>query len=262
MTTLTPSNDVSQHELTFFRIDKGRNHHYVDQAGNKIPGVTSILGDGMPKPALLPWGIKSVSEYAVNNWEELSKLPISDRLTTLKGSPYAERDAAANRGTEVHRFAEMLIKGEAVSPPLEIRPYVENYARFLDEWEVEPYLVEVSIVNHRVRYCGTLDMVVRIPKLGDGLFIADIKTNRSGVYGETAFQLAAYANAERYQQDGLEYDFPKGIERGFVIHVTAEACKLYELPITPKVFRQFCYVAEVAKAANESKGYVREVTNG
>jgi hypothetical protein len=246
-------------DLSFFRVDKGRNHWYEDARGKKIPGVTTILSSGLPKPALLPWGIKSVAEYAINHWGELEAKPIAERLTELKNAPYADRDAAANRGTEVHNFGEKLIKGEEVSPPPELIGYVEAYARFLDEWEVEPLLVENAIVNHRVRYAGTFDMVIRIPWFGDDPVIADIKTSRSGVYGETAFQLAAYANAEKYQANGEEFDFPKGIKRGFVIHVRPEGYGFYEVPIKAKQFREFCYIAEVAKAAEDARHYVKKV---
>jgi hypothetical protein len=71
--------------------------------------------------------------------------------------------------------------------------------------------------------------------------------------------MAAYANAERYQLDGEELEFPQGIKRGFVVHVRPEGYGLYEVPIGKAVFRQFCYIAEVAKAADDAKGYVKEV---
>lgn len=30
-------------------------HWYQDATGAKIPGVTGIVGDGLPKPALIAW---------------------------------------------------------------------------------------------------------------------------------------------------------------------------------------------------------------
>ena len=41
-------------------------HWYVDANGLKVPGVTTLIGNGLPKPALVGWGIKSVAEYAVS----------------------------------------------------------------------------------------------------------------------------------------------------------------------------------------------------
>ena len=240
---------------TFKRVNYGRGHGYKDGNGNKIPGVTTILGAGLAKPALMAWGIKSVAQYAIDHWDDLAAKPVSARLEELKGSPYADRDAAANRGTEVHSYAERLMRGEEVTPPDAIRGHVESYVKFLDEWEPEPVLVEASVANFRVGYAGSLDMVVKIPKLGDGLFIADIKTSRSGIFGEVAFQLAAYANAEWYLKDG-EMKYMPEIDRGLAIHVRADGYDVYELPIGREVFRQFEYIAQVAKAVELAKDYV------
>jgi len=239
----------------FKRVNYGRGHGYKDTNGNKIPGVTTILSNGMPKPALVGWGIKSVAQYAVDHWDELAELPVSRRLEELKQSPYADRDAAANRGTEVHSYAERLIRGEEVEPPEEIRGHIESYIGFLDEWEPEPVLVEASVANFKVGYAGSLDMVVKIPRLGDGLFIADIKTSRSGIFGDVAFQLSAYANAEWYLKDGEMHPMPK-IERGLAIHVRADGYDVYEVPIGKAIFRQFEYICQVAKAAEASREYV------
>lgn len=224
--------------------------------GRKLPGVTTILSNGMAKPALIAWGMKATSQYAIDHWDELAEMPVSKRLEVLKGSAYADRDAAANRGTEVHAYAERLIKGEEVDPPDEIRGHVESYVRFLDEWEPEPVLVEASVANLRVGYAGSLDMVVKIPSLyGNDLVIADIKTSRSGIFGEVAFQLAAYAQAEVCVVGGQEMPMPT-VQRALAIHVRADGYDLYQVAIGARVFRQFCYIAEVAKAAEESKDYI------
>ena len=67
-----------QYEGPIRRVDgtyRGKpTHHYEDNNGKRIPGVTTILDKGLPKPALLPWGIKAVAEYAVNNREDLAKV--------------------------------------------------------------------------------------------------------------------------------------------------------------------------------------------
>ena len=46
------------------RRNYGKGHsYYLD--GEKIPGVTSVLGDGLAKPALINWAAKTVAGYAV-----------------------------------------------------------------------------------------------------------------------------------------------------------------------------------------------------
>lgn len=231
-------------------------HWYVDANGLKVPGVTSILSDGLPKPALVGWGIKSVAEYAIDHWDELAEEKPSDRLKTLKGSPYADRDAAANRGTAVHALAEQLVHGVEVDVPDELAGHVEAYVQWLDHWQPEPVLVERTVVNYTVGYAGTFDLIVDIPGLGRVL--ADIKTNRSGVYGDTGLQLAAYRYAEKYvADDGSEQPMPP-VDLAAVVHVRADGCDFVPVRADEYVFTRFRHVAVVARAAAESKGWVGE----
>src|SRR2546426_12762917 len=99
------------------RKNHGKGHSYVDANGAKVPGVTTILGDGVPKPALINWAAKTTAEYAVDHWEDLSALGPSARLKELNGARFADRDAAARRGTEVHGLAERLVAGAEVEVP-------------------------------------------------------------------------------------------------------------------------------------------------
>lgn len=233
-------------------------HWYVDANGLKVPGVTSILSAGWPKPALVGWGIKSVAEYAVDHWDDLTEAKPSERLTTLKGSPYADRDAAANRGTAVHALAEQLVHGVEVEVPDELAGHVESYVRFLDEWQPEPVLVERTVVNYTVGYAGTLDLSARFPCWPGEHVIADIKTSRSGVFGETGLQLAAYRYAEFYvDDDGSEKPMPP-IDRVVVIHVRADGYDVVPVRADDYVFSRFRHVAVVARAAEEAKSWVGE----
>ena len=240
---------------SFKRVNRGRGHSYVTADGRKLPGVTTILSNGMAKPALISWGMKATSQYAIDHWDELAEMPISKRFEVLKGSAYADRDQAANRGTEVHSYAEKLMRGEEVTPPEEIKGHVESYVRFLDEWEPEPVLVEASVANLKVGYAGSLDLVARFPQWPGENVIGDIKTTRSGIFGEVAFQLSAYAHAESYIVGDTEAPMPH-IDRAIAIHVRSDGYDVFEVPIGPKVFRQFCYIAEVAKAAEDAKDYI------
>lgn len=229
-------------------------HWYVDANGLKVPGVTTIIGNGLPKPALVGWGIKSVAEYAVDHWDEVAELTPSERLKVLKGSPYADRDAAANRGTAVHALAEQLVQGVEVEVPDELAGHVESYVRFLDDWHITPVLVERTIVNYTVGYAGTFDLVADVPRVGRVL--ADVKTNRSGVYGDTAFQLAAYRYAEFYvADDGTEQPMP-AVDGCYVIHVRADGYDFVPLQADELQFTEFRHIARVARAAEAARGYV------
>ncbi|HRE00728.1 MAG TPA: hypothetical protein PLV68_05480, partial [Ilumatobacteraceae bacterium] len=43
----------------------GKGHGYFLD-GEKVRGVTTIIGDGIPKPALLDWSAKMTAQFVVN----------------------------------------------------------------------------------------------------------------------------------------------------------------------------------------------------
>jgi len=236
------------------RIDRGRGHSYLID-GQKADGVTTLIGDGLAKPALINWSANATAGYAVDHWDELGQLPISKRLDTLKSARYADRDEAGRRGTEVHRLAEQLIQGHEVDVPESLAGHVESCVRFLDEWEPVPILTETVVAHRKWRYCGTTDGVIR---LRDGrVAIDDWKTARSGIFPDAALQLAAYAHAEIYlDQEGRERPMGAlGIELGLGIHIRADGFDVYELDISEAVFKDFLHVAWVARMTKRMDGW-------
>jgi hypothetical protein len=233
-------------------------HWYEDATGKRIPGVTTIIGDGLPKPALVGWGIKSVAEFAVDNWSDLNDLPPTEMLKRLKGSPYAERDKAARRGTEVHALAEELAWGRPVDVPPELDGHVRSYLDFLDTWEPTPIVTESVVYDMEAGYAGSLDMIADV---AGERWLLDVKTTRSGVYGDTAFQLAAYRYATWMLDQGDEVAGGKGhpmipVDRCGVIHVTATGYALVPVKADLEVYDQFLSIREVAIAGKSSRGYV------
>ena len=239
------------------RVDKvafGKpTHYYEDATGKRIPGVTTILNEGLPKPGLINWAGNATAEAAVNRWDELADMGPADRLKVLKAARYEDRDAAAKRGTEVHALAEELILGREVTVPDELRGHVESYVRFLDEWNPSPVLTEVAVVNYSHGYAGTLDMVC---DCGGRRVLADIKTTRSGIYGETALQLAAYRYAEVYvRPEGGEDDMPD-VDETWAIWVRGDGYTVIPVNTSPAVFDDFRRVAATARAAKRLSDYV------
>jgi len=222
-------------------------HWYVDATGARIPGVTGILSDGLPKPALINWSANVTAEYAVNNWDDLTELMVAERLKILKGARYAEKDAAARRGTEVHALAEQLARGEQVDVPDELAGHVESYVRFLDDWDPQPILLEATVYHRQYGYAGTLDMVA---DLNDGRrWLLDVKTTRSGVYGETALQMAAYRYADRYLDDqGNPRDMVPVNATG-VIWVRSDGYDLIPVQSDEQALTAFRHVAVVARTS-------------
>ena len=235
----------------FSRRNFGRGHaYYLD--GDKIPGVTSILGDGLAKPALIGWAARTVAGYAVDNWDALTADKPSVRLKTLENAHYADRDAAGKRGTEVHKLADQLGRGVQVAVPDELAGHVESYVKFLDQFDPAVILTETSVVSlTRWPYAGTLDLVAHFPTLGKTL-LCDVKTARSGVFPDNGLQLAAYRYCTRFlAADGTLQPMPE-VDGCAVIHVRADGYSLVPLQAGPDEHRFFLYCRELWRWHNEA----------
>lgn len=246
--------------MTIQRIETKRGHTYrLD--GDKVDGVTSILSAGLPKPALLPWGIKSVAEYAADHLDTLVGMQPMGReaiVSALKQAPYTDRDQAARRGTETHDLAEKLVHGEEVDVPEEIAGHVQACVRFIDDWQVEPLSVERPLASRQWRYMGTYDLVA---KLADGSrVLLDWKTGRSGIYAETVLQLAAYRYAEVYLDPDGTTERPMadlGIDRTMAVWLRGDGTySAYDVPADERAFKDYLHVRWVAAWAGRSKDLI------
>lgn len=248
--------------MKIVRKNTAKGHYYLDaDTGERVPGVTTIVGDGMPKPALLNWAGEATAEYAVDNWDALAPLPYSERLKKIKGGRYEKRDAASNKGSAVHAMAERLITGEKVTVPDELTGYVESCVRFLDDFDVQQDYVERVVYSETHRHVGTTDLIARVllpdmPEYGDiprdelgyslGLF--DWKTSRSGIFGDVALQLVAYRHSEfLIAADDQVIDMPQ-VDFTAGIHLRPDgAYSFVPLETGDDVYRDFLYVAQVAR---------------
>src|ERR1700754_4418382 len=211
------------------RVNSGRGHRYVDAYGRKVPGVTTVIGNGVPKPALVGWAARTTAAYAIDYWDELAELPVSERITRLEKARFGERDEAARRSTEVHGRGERLVHGEEVDVPEELAGHVRAYVDFLDQWRVQPVLSGVAVASPQHGYDGTADLLAYLADPGEPgrsvPWLLDIKTSW-GVWGETALQLAAYRSADFYRAaDGTEQPVPV-VERTGVVHVLGDGYQL------------------------------------
>lgn len=234
------------------RRNYGRNHaYYLD--GEKVPGVTTLIKDGNPAPALVDWAAKTVAACAVDGWDDLGAMTPTKRYEHLKTAHNRDRDQAGNRGTQVHRLAEQMVAGAEVEVPDLLAGHVESYVRFLDEWEPEPIGVEVSVANTEWRYGGTLDLIAQLP---DGRrLILDLKTNRSGIFGEVALQTCLYARCNLAIMDGVETDFAAlDFDRStaLAVWVRADGYDVYPLDIGERTWKAARHVVSTALARNRS----------
>ena len=242
----------------FTRRNYGRGHsYYLD--GQKLPGVTTILGDGLAKPALINWAARTVAGYAVDNWDALTEDKPSVRLKTLENAHYADRDAAGKRGTEVHKLADKLANGIKVAVPDELAGHVESYVKFLDEFDPRVILAEASVVAlTKWPYAGTLDLIARFPSL-DQVLLCDVKTARSGVFPDNGLQMAAYRYCTHYLGHHGELQPMPQVDGCAVIHVRADGYSLVPVEAGPQEHRFFLYCRELWRWHNDiSKRVVGE----
>lgn len=239
------------------RVNHGRGHSYVDSNGLKVPGTTHVLSNGIPKPALISWAANVTAEYAVDRWDELSEMKPSERLNRLKKARYADRDQAARRGTDVHKLAEQLVAGEEVEVPEALTGHVESYVKFLDDWQIEPVLNEVTVVSFRHGWAGTLDLIADIPSL-DVRALIDLKTSRSGIFSEVCLQLACYRHADVYiDGDGAERPMPK-VDECYAVHVRGDGYSLLPVQAGPDEYRLFRYAQQLAEFADVGRYLIGE----
>lgn len=202
---------------------RDRSGWYPTPAG-RFMSVTTILGNGVPKPALMHWAAFEAAQCAVDNIPALVRARGEsariDMRTWIQRAAERKRDTAANLGTTIHGFLEAQILGEP-TPAFtdEERPFIEGFARFLDDWQPEYEATELTVANPAIGYAGTLDFIARIPGLGADLLMGDYKTGKA-VYPEVGLQLAAYRRATIgwLRPDGVEVT-PPPTTGAVVLHV-------------------------------------------
>ena len=226
------------------RVNRGRGHSYeID--GRKVDGVTTLIGDGIPKPALVDWAARTTAEYAVDHWEELAEESGTARLRKLERARWDQTRAAAARGTTVHEVAMRLAAGDEVAVPEAIAGHVDAYLRFVEEWAPVELLVEVPVFHRTLWYAGTLDLIAR---LADGNnWLVDWKTGATGIYPESALQLSAYRHAEFYlDADGTEQPLPP-VDLCGCVWLRADGYDLIPVDAGDETFLTFRYAQQVAR---------------
>jgi len=141
--------------------------------GNKIPGVTTVLGL-LNKPALIIWANRL-------------------GLQGIDSSKY--RDEMADIGTLAHQMILDYFKGETTDTCEYSESQIdlaENCLISFWEWEkghkIEVIMAEAQLVSNKYGYGGTIDCFCKL----DGQFtLLDFKTGKA-IYPEFFYQLAAY----------------------------------------------------------------------
>lgn len=243
---------------------------YYDWRGERFWSVTTILGGGVPKPALLPWGIKMVAEGAVEAAVAGSLLPMVEQdrdaaVQFLKGLPYAKRDRAANLGTEIHAAIEILAQGKPWPDwPLPIRPHMDQFRLFAKAYSPEWLASEATVYSRSQAYAGTLDAIIRFPgvfdhpyegRLVDPVLLVDAKTStdpNKGPYPEAALQCALYRHAEFIgAPDMSEEPMPK-VDGAAVLAIDPHGYRFIPLRTDDRVYNAALYAREMFRWSEET----------
>lgn len=184
-------------------------------------------------------------------------------LRWIKGAAERHRDAAAQRGTDIHGEVEKLVlqyAREAVRlsfEGLEIPPWPDEIAAWqpgIFNWinDHRPIFLaaEATVFNRRQAYAGTLDAVCQL-HLPDGrrpVPVVDLKTGNE-VYDDVALQLSAYARGEFIgHPDGRTELAMPTVDSGAVLHLNPKLPRGYRFQwvrIDDPVFEAFKFAREV-----------------
>ena len=248
----------------------------------EVASVTYSIGNGYPKPFLIPWAAKITAECAVDNHAIVAAMLEKDdqrgAIDYLKGARNRSAGAKADRGTIVHAALESHLTGEKLDPKVlgaqleEARVprslwkgahgMVEGVLLFLDEWKPEIFHSEQTVFSRAHEYGGTADVLGRAgiekkPTKARENVVIDVKTGKS-IYDDTAMQLCAYARGDFVGlNDGSEVALtPDGspIEWGIVIRPTASG--KYERAVfnlNDEVFEMFLHCQAIAEGRNVLK---------
>jgi hypothetical protein len=248
----------------------GHTTHWYEVNGQSCAGrgVTTLLGNGLPAPALMKWAANEAASCALDErdiWEPLAQRDRSAAYDFIRQASDRARDTAALKGTDVHNLAEQLAGGAEVEVPEHLVAHVDSYLAFVEEWQPEFVMVEVVGANFTRDYYGKFDILARLkgwwPDRPDepALVLLDIKTGEKGPYEKDALQLAAYAAFEQVAEPDeagncWELEPMPAVDGCAVLKVTADGYRLIPIndELRSRMFAQFLHVTRTAEFLGSS----------
>jgi hypothetical protein len=231
--------------------------HRYKLDGEWVTGVTTVLGV-LDKPALKKWAAAQVAEYVADHpdaVEHLRSMGRNPMIYALKEIPWEKRDKAATRGNVLHDYAESLLHGREVDVDDESVPVIESAIAFMQDWQIEPLLIEQAVASREHQWAGTLDLVAGYtrPDTGEsGTAIFDWKSGK-GLYAEYAWQLNAYAHAEFYGLDGDEHPMPE-IGAAFGVQIRPDGYDVAPFAFGPDIYDEFLTIRRTFAIAKAGRG--------
>jgi hypothetical protein len=210
--------------------------------GEVVPSVTTVIGAGIPKPALVPWAARMAAEHAVSNWLRLSSVPVQARVNEIKGAHEVYTEERANVGDIVHDLVDCWSSGVPFPEwDKEVDKFATQFIAFMIAKRPVFTENEVTLWSRRYGYAGTADWIARM----DGrLILGDVKTGKR-VYPEVGLQLSALEHADFIlREDGREEPLP-GIEGLAALHIRPRSWKLIPVYESGECFSAFLAAKKV-----------------
>lgn len=190
-----------------------------------LPSVTSIL-EALPK-YLQWWGYKLGVEATLDFMNDLpagEPLPDVEELykklkEEKKITPATVLTSAGTRGSDVHAYAEAIMRGESLSVVVDksVTGYCKAVDTFKEEFDKQGWItkeVEIPVYSLQHRYAGTTDVIAYHPGM-DVHGILDFKTSKA-IYESNFLQMEAYDFAAR------EMGYYDGVSKRIVVRLGAK----------------------------------------
>lgn len=176
------------------------NHQYR-WGGKHVPGVTTILGNTMPKMALIQWAADMAVEHiegevdkAIDEFGRFDGARMAIICEAARKAHAVKRDKGADIGTQVHSYARDCLRANHLLPMPEtgpVRKACEAFAEWFSAAKIFPIGVERMVFSETGMFAGTCDFFGRI---NGHLSVLDFKTGRY-IYPEAWLQLCGYQMA-------------------------------------------------------------------
>jgi len=149
------------------RTTKKSGSRFYTWRNDNFWSVTTIIGGGIPKPALVYWSANQVADFALDNLDTIAGLLATGERDAaydlLKRAPWRKKEKAADIGTLVHEWIEAdRLEKPMPKVPKEVEPYLVSFRKFVDDFSPEYEATEASVFNRKERYAGTLDAIVSL----------------------------------------------------------------------------------------------------
>lgn len=266
------------------RINSGDNHWYKLD-GTYVPGVTTALGLGLGLKFDIPsgWAAKVCANFVIERRHLLADPVWTDTElhNMIRSAPRNTRDDAAVKGKIIHAYGEQLHNTgevELADEHAHIAAQVEQYAGFLDRWQIDTVASEVPLANTTRGYAGTGDLIARSepivtlvnewrahaeldPLPLDAPGIIDLKSGKD-IRDKDKCQVIAYGKADLCHIDNVEQPMPDVWWHGLV-HVQAEFADLHL--IRPSYEQQlwdlFNHALAEWHALDDKRGWISHATD-